>query len=388
MFCVSFHHKNMETSKREGYSLNEEEQHLLLDTAKKSEDMDGIVMLMTCNRSEIYFDGNENGYSILEDFYRRYKGTPKEAFRHDSMRYEGRALLVHLYQVACGLDSAVIGEVEIIGQIKRAYQFSQEAEGTSGNLNIVFQNALNTAKEMASHSMMTKLPISVGTLVQWAALDFCKGKQEPHILVVGARGELGTIIRKDLSDANSDLKIVGTTRRHYDKAYYSGVTESDSDRMKWVHYDERFRYLSWADVIISATNSPHYTFLAHDVKKYLFEDGTKENTGKLFLDLAVPRDIDEEIGNLPNCQIKNMDYIKELAKGNNEQKLKEAQKIKLRIEERVSEIEKLLLFQQFWKENSGQMELLENKKASWLLFRLKEQLDYESFQKVLNTLRE
>lgn len=83
-----------------------------------------------------------------------------------------------------------------------------------------------------------------------------------------------------------------------------------------------------------------------------------------------------------------MDYIKELAKGNNEQKLKEAQKIKLRIEERVSEIEKLLLFQQFWKENSGQMELLENKKASWLLFRLKEQLDYESFQKVLNTLRE
>lgn len=380
MFCISFNHKGMTTQNREQYALDEKEKAMLLEAVQQEKTMAGMVFLMTCNRSEVYFDGSREGYVFLENFFVRVKKIPSEKYRKSAMRYEGREAILHLFQVVCGLDSAVLGEVEIIRQVKQSYLEAKSLNCCTASLHIIFQNALKVAKEMAEQFRMTHLPISVGTLTQIAALEFCKDKEEPHILVIGARGDMGTVIRKNLLDAHKTLKIIGTIRQHRENYKDMGITFCDTERMQWVNYENRYEYLLWADVIISVTHSPHYTLLSEDTSQYL-----ADNTGeKLFLDLAVPRDIDEAIGELPFCQLKNMDYIKELAKENNAQKISEAKRVRLLLDEKVEEIEKILVFQTFVKNNPDIMEQLSEKKASSLLFQLKKTLDYDAFCQVLD----
>ena len=376
MICISINHKNSITETRERFALSEEEKEQLFRMAGECEDIGGCVLLMTCNRCEIYISGLNKIYREVENFFQKQKGIEREEFWKYAMRYEKKAAVKHLYQVVCGLESAVLGEVEIIRQVKLAYESAKAHRMTDGDLNVIFQSALQLAKEIADQSMMTRLPVSVGTLTTLDALRFCEGTEEPHILLVGASGDIGSIILRDLMDADDRVRIVATSRKHkqYDLAF------QDTGQVRWVHYDKRYEYLGWADVVISATSSPHYTFLEENVKKIQREKPL------CFIDLAIPRDVDEAIEKLEGCIVKNMDDIQALAKKNNEKKLTEAKKIALIIEDRVEEMEKTLAFRRFRDVFPEKMEQLEEKKASWLLYQLREHLDLEAFEQVIKSL--
>lgn len=375
MICISINHKNSITETRERFALSEEEKEQFFRMAG-AQGIDGCVLLMTCNRCEIYISGSCEVYHAVENFFQKQKGIAREEFWKYAMRYEKKAAVKHLYQVVCGLESAVLGEVEIIRQVKLAYESAKTRQMTDGDLNVIFQSALQLAKEIADQSMMTRLPVSVGTLTTLDALRFCEGKEEPHILLVGASGDIGSIILRDLMDADDRVRIVATSRKHkqYDLAF------RDTEQVRWVHYDNRYEYLGWADVVISATSSPHYIFLEENVKKVQWEKPL------CFIDLAIPRDVDEAIEKLEGCIVKNMDDIQALAKKNNEKKLTEAKKIALIIEDRVEEMEKTLAFRRFRDVFPEKMEQLEEKKASWLLYQLREHLDLEAFEQVIKSL--
>lgn len=376
MICISINHKNSITETRERFALSDEEKEQFFRMAGECEDIGGCVLLMTCNRCEIYISGLNKVYREVENFFQKQKGIAREEFWKYAMRYEKKAAVKHLYQVVCGLESAVLGEVEIIRQVKLAYESAKTRQMTDGDLNVIFQSALQLAKEIADQSMMTRLPVSVGTLTTLDALRFCEGKEEPHILLVGAGGDIGSIILRDLMDADDRVRIIATSRKHkqYDLAF------QDTEQVRWVHYDNRYEYLGWADVIISATSSPHYIFLEENVKKL------RREKPLCFIDLAIPRDVDEAIEKLEGCIVKNMDDIQALAKKNNEKKLTEAKKIALIIEDRVEEMEKTLAFRRFRDVFPEKMEQLEEKKASWLLYQLREHLDLEAFEQVIKSL--
>lgn len=375
MICISINHKNSITETRERFALSDEEKEQFFRMAG-AQGIDGCVLLMTCNRCEIYISGSREVYHAVEGFFQKQKGITREEFWKYAMRYEKKAAVKHLYQVVCGLESAVLGEVEIIRQVKLAYESAKTRQMTDGDLNVIFQSALQLAKEIADQSMMTRLPVSVGTLTTLDALHFCAGKEEPHILLVGASGDIGSIVLRDLVDADDRVRIVATSRKHkqYELAF------QDTEQVRWVHYDNRYEYLGWADVVISATSSPHYIFLEENVKKVWREKPL------CFIDLAIPRDVDEAIEQLEGCIVKNMDDIQALAKKNNEKKLTEAKKIALIIEDRVEEMEKTLAFRRFRDAFPEKMEQLEEKKASWLLYQLREHLDLEAFEQVIKSL--
>ena len=376
MICISINHKNSITGTRERFALSEEEKEQFFRMAGECEDIGGCVLLMTCNRCEFYLSGTRKSYQILEAFFRKQKGIAREEFWKYAMRYEKKAAVKHLYQVVCGLESAVLGEVEIIRQVKLAYESAKAHRMTDGDLNVIFQSALQLAKEIADQSMMTRLPVSVGTLTTLDALQFCEEKEEPHILLVGAGGDIGSIVLRDLMDADDRVRIVATSRKHkqYDLAF------QDTGQVRWVHYDKRYEYLAWADVVISATSSPHYTFLEENVKKI------RREKPLCFIDLAIPRDVDEAIEQLEGCIVKNMDDIQALAKKNNEKKLTEAKKTAFIIEDRVEEMEKTLAFRRFRDAFPEKTKQLEEKKASWLLYQLREHLDLEAFEQVIKSL--
>ena len=369
----------------------------------------GLVMLMTCNRSEIYMSGAKSDFVWLERQFAQVKKFPVERLKDVCMRYEGRGCLAHLFRVVCGLDSAVLGEVEIIRQVKQAYLAAKERGQTDAEMNMVFQGALRLAKEVAETSQMTHLPVSVGTLACTAALEFRadtnmnedtdatenmtsnemdtiadsnqqrENSEEKHVLIIGAAGQMGSIVMRDLLDADTQVQIVGTSRKH--KQALTKILSHE--RVQWVHYDQRYEYLDWADVIISVTDSPHYTFLADNVAEV-----RKETKPQLFLDLAIPRDIDAEIGTLSGCEVKDLDYIKSLATENNRRKLSEAKKIELLIEEHVDEMQKLLTFRTFVGTRKDITEKLGEKSAMWLLYQLKDVLDAQDLNHVLKGIED
>lgn len=377
MYCISINYKQLKTESREYFSMSEDMQETFFRQAQKEASIDGVILLMTCNRCEIYATGAKDAMSVLERIWLAQKPGKEELFYENIMRYEKENALRHLYRVICGLDSAVLGEVEIIHQIKAAYLFSKAHDMLDPTLHIIFQGALHLAKEIASQYQLTKLPVSVGTLTTGAVLSFCQEKKEPHILLVGARGEMGSIIMKDVIDAVRNVQIVATTRKHHRQ----GLAFADTKQISWGHYEERYDYADWADVVISVTNSPHYTFVASKVQKYL-----KESKKRLFLDLAVPRDIEEEIGSISECTLENMDYIESLAKQNNQKKLSEAKKVELYIQEKTDEMEKTLLMRDFYAKKKEQTAWLQDKSASWLLYQLKDHVDHSCLAQILDVV--
>lgn len=378
MYCISVNHKNSDAFIREKYALNELEKKEFYDKVRKSKNISGCICLMTCNRNEIYFEGNKAAVSEIENIYKEIKNIDINNLRQHSMRYENKAAIKHLYKVICGLDSAVLGEVEIIRQVKQAYLLAQKEMTTDADLNLIFQGTMQIAKEIADKSKMTRLPVSVGTLTTAAALDFCEECENPIILLVGATGTIGTIVLKDITDANKNAKIIATSRKHGEDYF----EYKDTNQVKWIHYDSRYEYLENADVVISATNSPHYTFLSEKIEKVL----NNKNKETLFIDLAVPRDIDDDINKIKGCSVKNIDYIKTLAKENNEKKITEAKKTVIYIEEKVRETEKQILFRKFIENNKDEIEILENKSAIWLLYKLKKSLENEALEQVLDLI--
>lgn len=409
MICISITHKNLTAAKRECFACNDEEQIKLAGAVAKTYPEAGLVLLMTCNRSEIYMSGTDTDFVWLEQQFVDTKKFPVEALKGAAMRYEGRSCLTHLCRVVCGLDSAVLGEVEIIRQVKQAYLAAKARRQTDAEMNMVFQGALRLAKEVAETSQMTHLPVSVGTLACTASLEFRadtnmnedtdetesmtsnemdtiadsnqqrEDSEEKHILIIGAAGQMGSIVMRDLLDADETVQIVGTSRKH--KQALQKIFSHD--RVQWVHYDRRYEYLDWADVIISVTDSPHYTFLADKVAEI-----RKETKPQLFLDLAIPRDIDAEIGRLSGCVVKDLDYIKSLATENNRKKLSEAKKIELLIEEHVDEMQKLLAFRVFVGTRKDITEKLGEKSAMWLLYQLKDVLDAQDLNHVLKGIED
>ena len=409
MICISITHKNLTAAKRECFACNDEEQIKLAGAVAKAYPEAGLVLLMTCNRSEIYMSGTDTDFVWLEQQFADTKKFPVEALKGAAMRYEGKSCLTHLCRVVCGLDSAVLGEVEIIRQVKQAYLAAKECGQTDAEMNMVFQGALRLAKEVAETSQMTRLPVSVGTLACTAALEFRadtnmnedtdatenitsnemdtiadsnrqrEDSEEKHILIIGAAGQMGSIVMRDLLDADTQVQIVGTSRKH--KQALQKILSHE--RVQWVHYDQRYEYLNWADVIISVTNSPHYTFLADKVAEV-----RKKTKPRLFLDLAIPRDIDAEIGRLSSCVVKDLDYIKSLASENNRKKISEAKKIELLIEEHVDEMQKLLAFRTFVGTRKDITEKLGEKSAMWLLYRLKDVLDAQDLNHVLKGIED
>lgn len=383
MYCMSINHKIANAEVRECYALNMTEKETFyrkMSEQREQGQVLGFLLLMTCNRNEIYFSGSEAGFDILERVFAEIKGIPVSEIRRYFMRYDEEGTLIHLFQVACGLDSAVLGEVEIIRQMKDAYQFAVEEHWLDKELHIALQSALNLAKEVAEKSLFTKLPVSVGTLTTSAVVQYTKEMEAVTVLLVGASGMMGSIVCKNLLDASEKITIIATTRERGNEM----IQVFRNERVRFVPYENRYQYVEQANVIISATTSPHYTFLKDEVEKQLLD----ENRNHLFLDLAIPRDVDPDIHKLRGCEIRNIDYIKELARENNEKKVDEAKRIKQVIEGRVDELRKNLLFREYRIRNEKVKKILQDKTSARILYRLRDGLTFPELQHALAVITE
>lgn len=392
MFCISINHKNTPADVRERFAFTTKGQRQFTERLKAA--VGGCVVLSTCNRMEIYFtekcepcesvitekmnSGEASGvrYGLLEQvemLLANDRNVPVSLIRKYSMNYEGFQCMLHLCRVACGMDSMVLGEVEIIHQVKSVYLMAKELGACDGELNIAFQGALAAAKAVATESDTTRLPVSVGTLSAREAVNFIRNGG--HILVVGATGKIGSIVVKDIADLAPDIEIIGTSRSHHSADEIFGRHQ----QIRIEDYSRRYELAAWADVIISATASPHYTF----VRDELAEAVKMQPKQRLFLDLAMPKDIDPAVSDVDGCVLRDIDYIRTLSKENNKSRAKTITEMEPWLISQVDEIMKNIAFSRFNREHGDVMVQLKTIDGAKMVYKLKGQLEYEAFEKVL-----
>ena len=397
MFCISINHKNAPADVREKFAFTTKGQRQFTEHLKAV--VGGCVVLSTCNRMEIYFTyknelceyerteemrgrelyGTRDGLlEQVEMLLAKDRDVSVSLVRKYSMNYDGFQCTLHLCRVTCGMDSMVLGEVEIIHQVKMAYLMAKEIGACDGELNIAFQGALAAAKVMASESDTTRLPVSVGTLSAREAVSFIRNGGVGRVLVVGATGNIGSIVVKDIADLAPGIEIIGTSRSHYSADEIFGRHQ----QIRIEDYSRRYELAAWADVVISATASPHYTFVSDELANSLKLQPKK----RLFLDLAMPKDMDPDIADIDGCTLQDIDYIRMLSRENNESKVRKLTELEPWLLAQVDEIMKNIAFSRFNREHGDVMAKLKTIDGAKMVYKLKGQLEYEAFEKMLDSI--
>ncbi len=372
MECISISHKTAKSMERQRCFIPKERTEDFLREIMALDGVEQCVVLSTCNRTEIYVQGEGNRFKGLEAVMAEASGSDGEWIRSLARRYQGRKALGHLFRVVCGMESMVIGEDEILGQARDAYMYAKEAGYTGYELNSVFQAALTCAKRVKTQTMISKTSVSVATLA--ANEIFRLPVQHKTVLLMGSSGQMGGIILKDLL-SQENIRIITTVRSH------NGRYQSLDPRVENVDYRKRYDYLEEADAVVSATSSPHYTLTAGRVREAV---GTPKE--RLFLDISMPPDLDAEIAAIENCRLVSLDDINRLAEENNrlkQQAIMDAEEI---LSEELEKLCKVLVFHRFIEKDSRWKERYEEYSAEKLIYKLRDGLDSASFEAVLDVL--
>ena len=298
---IGINHNNTPIEVRERFSFTEsmkiEGSDLLLDKSVKE-----VVIISTCNRSEIYIasDNLELAVEEVKTFYSEFfefKNAEKYLFSES-----GKEAVIHLYMVSSGLDSMVLGEDQILGQIREAMIFAMDLGFSKKVLNRLFMDAIAEGKKIRSELKISEIPLStsyIGINLLKSDLGSLKGK---NILVVGA-GKMSTLAIRYLYE--EEVENLYVTNRTHGKM--KDIFKIFGDIIP-VEYSDRYKILGEIDVVITATGAPHTVIQDEDII---------ELKDKLhILDLALPRDVDWNIGKRENVVLYHNDDLQKLSSEN------------------------------------------------------------------------
>lgn len=262
---------------------------------KKEPGICGCIILSTCNRLELWVSTEENEKPELYQWLCRLKGIEGEEYRKYFISRENEEAVEHLFYLTSGLKSQILGEDQILTQVKDALSFAREEFTTDSVLEVLFRMAVTAGKKIK-----TEVPFSHGnpSVIHQAIRFLEEGGYHVRnkVCMVIGNGEMGKMAAQTLREAGADVTV--TIRQ-----YRSGVVNIPVGCSR-INYGERMDYLPECDLVVSATASPNYT-----LTEELFEDVRVERP-MILIDLAVPRDIDPEIRKKENITLYDMDSFR------------------------------------------------------------------------------
>ena len=268
-------------------------------------EIDEIVILSTCNRSEIYISGENIQQKVDEvaNFYKDYFGVKDiEQYLFKKTNLEA---IQHLFDVTAGLDSLVVGEDQILGQVKDAHEFCMKLGATKKVFNKLFRDAVTTSKEIKTITKISQQPLSIsyiGVKLLKEKMGTLEGK---NALIVGL-GKMNLLTLNHLEEEN--VKNIYIANRNIEK---TKEIENKFDNIIPIEYSDRHKIIQEKsiDIVISATSSPHL------VIKY--DDMPKLDKKIYIMDIALPRDIDTKLKELNYVELYDIDDLKEISSSNN-----------------------------------------------------------------------
>ena len=302
-FVVGLSHKTAPVELREQFAVNASNLVPHANRLKLQGDLDEIVLLSTCNRVEIYAASrHEDGRasSLLQSLC---DGSPD--LRSHTYLYEDLDAARHLFRVAAGLDSMVLGETEITGQVKKAYELARSSQLTGGILNRVFQKAFQVAKEIRTRTLIGRGAASIGGVaVELAEKIFPNGLSNQPVLIIGA-GQMGEACIRHL--AKKGARSILVSNRSFERALQLAAEFGGQA----VRFDDRLTAMAGADIVVASTGCPNTLLNCEDVRKVML---MRRNRPLLLIDISVPRNIDADVQRLDNVYLYNIDALNEVVR--------------------------------------------------------------------------
>jgi len=290
----------------------------LLKWVGSQERVEECAVLKTCNRVEIYIV-SLRGEKVLFDLAKKARVSSRIIDFHDHDES-----LLHLLRLASGLESMIIGEDQILGQMKELVLMAANAGTTGWMLDTAFKKAIAVGKRVRKETQINERSVSVGSAAVDLAEEILGDLRGLSVLVIGA-GETGELISRALMA--KDIGSLVVTNRTYNSAQ----SLAECLGAKAVPFEEMKIRLKTADVVISATSAPHYILLKEDIEKAMA--GREDKL--LIIDIANPRDVDEAAAEVPGVELHNIDSLKNISSENMLHRMAEANRVEAIIAEEM-----------------------------------------------------
>lgn len=314
VLLAGLNHRTAPVDVRERFAISGAALDNAYDYFKNCSEVEGTIILATCNRTEIYATARdiEPGMQVLKEFMVDYGGIDEDSISQYLYQPNCYDAILHLFKVTSGLDSMIVGECQIMGQVKEAYQRAIEAQATDGVLNALFQKAIYVGKRVRTETIIEKHPVSVSYAAVELARQRLNGLEGKTVLVVGA-GEMSELTTRHLMMNGVDSVIV--SNRSYDRA--EELAREFNGRA--VYFDELPGELLNADIVISCTAASHYVIRDDNCREAL---SNRQGKSIIMIDIAVPRDIDPALGDIPNVFVYDIDDLQEVVSLDNAKRQK------------------------------------------------------------------
>ena len=334
IIVVGINHKTAPVEIRERLTFDPSQLGDAMKVLKDKKSVLENVILSTCNRTEIYavVDQLHTGRYYVKEFLSEWFEIEQAEFTPFLFIYEQDGAMEHLFKVACGLDSLILGETQILGQVRTSFLLAQEGNSVGTVFNQLFKQALTIAKRAHSETDIGANAVSVS----YAAVELAKkifgSIENKHILILGA-GKMGELAIQNLH--GSGASKVTVMNRTFEKAEELATRFNGKARSM----NELESALIEADILISSTGAKQFV-----ITKQMMENIEKKRRGKsLFMvDIAVPRDLDPALAELESVFLYDIDDLEGIVEANLQERRKAAQTISLMVEEEIVQFKQWL----------------------------------------------
>ena len=329
-FALGVNHQTASVELREQIAFNPEKLSALLAEQSQHPELNDLVVVSTCNRTEVYAM-SEHPEQVL-DWLAHVNGIDAKQLSRHVYRYENAQAVSHLMRVASGLDSLMLGEPQILGQVKTALSLAKDSHTVSQQLNRIFEYAFYAAKRVRSETAVGSHAVSMGYAVAQLALQVFSHPEKLTVMVVAA-GEMNSLVAKHLAEMGvAKILICNRTRA---RAETLAQEIAHRVEVEIIEFDRLAANLHRADVISSCTGSLHQVIAYPEVKAALKKRRYQQ---MLLVDLAVPRDIDPKIENLDGVYLYGVDDLQSVIDENLAQRRQAAVEAELMVNQLVTEL--------------------------------------------------
>jgi len=329
LVALGVNHKTAPVEIREQLAFSEKQVKQVLQGLIQGDGLKECAVLSTCNRTEVYAlaAGAEKVQSAFAGYLKVNRGLDPAGLRNFTYVYTGREAARHLFRVAAGLDSMILGETQILGQVKKAYEQAAACGTLDKVLHALFRRALECGKRVHSETEINQNSASVSYTAVKLAQDVFGQLAGCSVLVIGA-GKMSELTLQHLhTHGCREMLIINRTRERAEAlvALFGG---------KIFDYKSMGDCLVKADIVISSTGSPHFI-----IKKPLVAAAmrARKNRPLFFIDIAVPRDVDPAVNDLHNVYLYDIDDLQAVVDANIKEREREARKAELIIDQEVDE---------------------------------------------------
>jgi glutamyl-tRNA reductase len=344
-------HKTAPVEVRECLAFAEETLPAALADLKAREGVSEAVILSTCNRVEITVttDDGADAQGLVASFLAGQKGISPGSIQPHVYRHEGREAIHHLFRVAASLDSMVVGEPQILGQLKAAYAAAKDCGACCGWLEGLLTRAFSVAKRVRSETGIGQMAVSVSYAAVELARKIFGSLNHRTVMIVGA-GKMSELAARHLRRSGAAHVFV-TNRTHERAVELAKVFQGTP-----VEYSRFLNMLPEVDILIASSGAPHYILQKEDAQRAI---AARRNKPMFLIDIAVPRNIDPAVNDVDNVFLYDIDDLQEVVNANLRERMKEADHAESLVAEEVDRMMARLKVQEVTPTIVGLQEQLE-----------------------------